>query len=65
TNADALIGRVGRVSHAVDNAAGIGRVTIDGDDWRAVSSDDTVVIPVGQPVEVVHRDSIVLTVKPQ
>lgn len=63
TNADALIGRVGLVSETIDNTQNSGRVAIDGDDWKAVSVDGSV-IEKGCKVEVVSRDSIVLTVKP-
>lgn len=38
SNADALIGRIGRVSEPVE-AGGYGRIAIDGDDWKAVSAD--------------------------
>lgn len=60
TNADALIGRIGTVSETIDTSAGIGRVAIDGDDWKAVSS---TLIPRGTHVRVVSRDSIILTVE--
>ncbi len=62
TNADALIGKTARVSELIDAAAGTGRVAIDGDDWRAVAINNEV-IQVGTKVEVVGRDSIVLTVR--
>ena len=62
SNADALIGREGRVSQAIE-AGGFGRVAIDGDDWKAVSSDGSV-IEKGQTVEIISRDSIILTVNP-
>ena len=61
SNADALIGRIGRVSEPIQ-ANGYGRVAIDGDDWKAVSSD-------GKPIEqdaqvkVVGRESIIITVE--
>lgn len=61
SNADALIGREGRVSQAIE-AGGFGRVAIDGDDWKAVSED-------GQHIEknanviVVGRESIIITVR--
>lgn len=61
SNADALIGRIGRVSEAVEQG-GYGRVAIDGDDWKAVSSDGTYV-PMGQNVRVVGRESIIITVE--
>ena len=61
SNADALIGRIGRVSEAIEQG-GYGRVAIDGDDWKAVSSDGTYV-PMGQNVRVVGRESIIITVE--
>ncbi|MBO7219660.1 MAG: NfeD family protein [Alistipes sp.] len=62
TNADALIGRHAIVSEAINPATQQGRVAIDGDDWKAVSEDNTP-IEKGSQVEVVSRNSIVLTVK--
>lgn len=61
TNADALIGRRGRVSVRIDPAKGEGRVAIDGDDWKAVSEDGST-IEKGEEVEVKKIDSIILTV---
>ena len=60
TNADAIIGRKGVVSEPIDAQKHTGRVRIDGDDWKAVSED---VIDVGSEVEVISRDSIIITVK--
>lgn len=61
SNADALMGRVGRVSKAIEQG-GYGRVAIDGDDWKAVSADGSYV-PSGQNVKVVGRESIIITVE--
>lgn len=61
SNADALIGRIGRVSEAIE-AGGYGRVAIDGDDWKAVSADG-LAIEQGQNVCVVGRESIIITVE--
>ena len=61
SNADALMGRIGRVSEAIERG-GYGRVAIDGDDWKAVSADGSYV-PLGQNVRVVGRESIILTVE--
>lgn len=61
SNADALIGRTGTVSQTID-AGGYGRVAIDGDDWKAVSEDERT-IERGSKVEVVDRESIILTVR--
>ena len=62
TNADALIGRTGLVSETIDPQAHTGRVAIDGDDWKAVSATGSR-IEKGVEVEVLSRDSLVVTVK--
>ena len=62
TNADALIGRRGIVSERIDEEQHTGRVAIDGDDWKAVSEDGSV-IEKGASVEIVKRESIIVTVK--
>lgn len=62
TNADALIGKTAIVSETIDSSANQGRVAVDGDDWKAVSADGSV-INKGEKVEIVSRDSIILTVK--
>ena len=62
TNADALIGRKGIVSEAIDPATGAGRVKVDGDDWKAVSVDDQP-IELGARVEILKLDSVIVTVK--
>ena len=63
SNADALIDRKAKVTEEIDNNKRTGRVAIDGDDWRAVTADGTV-IPKGATVTVKSRDSIILTVTP-
>lgn len=62
TNADALIGKTAIVSETIDSSVNQGRVAVDGDDWKAVSADGSV-INKGEKVEIVSRDSIILTVK--
>ena len=62
TNTDAIIGRTARVSETIDNEAGTGRVAIDGDDWKAVGATEEV-LPLGTKVEIISRESIILTVK--
>ena len=59
SNADALIGRTGKVTEAI-KAGGNGYVQIDGDMWKAVSTAD---IPVGTTVRVVGRESTIITVE--
>ena len=61
TNADAVVGRIGVVTEEIDAAKNTGRVKIDGDDWKAESSET---IAVGEKVEVLSRESIILNVKP-
>ena len=62
TNADALVGRKGIVSERIDAEQHTGRVAIDGDDWKAITADGSV-IEKGTSVEIVKLDSIILTVK--
>ena len=59
SNADALIGRTGRVTEAI-KSDGNGYVQIDGDLWKAVSSTD---IAVGTSVRVIGRESTIITVE--
>ena len=61
SNADALIGRKGKVTEAIEKG-GFGRVAIDGDVWKAVAVTDEK-IPVGTSVRVVGRESIIITVE--
>lgn len=61
SNADALIGRRGRVVETIE-AGGFGRVAIDGDVWKAISH-ATEDIAVGTFVRVVDRESIIITVE--
>ena len=60
SNADALIGRRGRVVEKIE-AGGYGRVAIDGDVWKAVSQTQEAV-EVGNFVRVVGRESTIITV---
>jgi membrane protein implicated in regulation of membrane protease activity len=62
TNVDSLVGRIARVSERLDPATGQGRVVIDGDDWKAVSENNTA-IEKGEQVEIVKVDSVILVVK--
>lgn len=62
TNAEAIIGRKGVVSERINAEQHTGRVAIDGDDWKAVSEDGSI-IEKGASVEIVKMDSIIVTVK--
>ena len=61
SNADALLGRRGRVVETIE-AGGFGYVAIDGDVWKAMST-GAEEIPVGTFVRVVSRESIIITVE--
>jgi membrane protein implicated in regulation of membrane protease activity len=61
SNADAIIGRRGRVVETIE-AGGYGRVAIDGDVWKAVSNGQEAVA-VGSFVRVVGRESTIITVE--
>lgn len=61
SNADALVGRQGKVVETV-RADGFGRVQIDGDIWKAVTNGEND-IPDGTPVRVVGRESTIITVE--
>lgn len=61
TNADALVGRKAVVSERIDATQHTGRVAVDGDDWKAVSADGSV-IEKGTEVEIIKMESIILTV---
>ena len=61
SNADALLGRQGRVVETIV-AGGYGRVQIDGDIRKAVTQGDAD-IPEGSNVTVIDRESTIITVK--
>jgi len=61
SNADALLGRKGRVVETV-KADSFGRVQIDGDIWKAVTNEPQD-IPEGTNVKVVSRESTIITVE--
>lgn len=63
TGMDALIGRKAFVSEAIKVGDGGGRVAVDGDSWRAIS---TVAhdLPAGSEVRITGYTSLVLQVEP-
>ena len=61
SNADALMGRQGRVVESV-KADAFGRVQIDGDIWKAVTNESQD-IPEGANVRVIGRESTIITVE--
>ena len=62
TNVDALVGRRAIVTERIEDELHAGRVKIDGDDWKAIST-DAEPIEVGEAVEVTAINSVILTVK--
>lgn len=44
TNADSLIGQTARTTSVIDNRNGFGSAILNGQEWSAISSDDSVVI---------------------
>jgi len=62
TNVDALVGKEGMVAERIDPSLNVGRVTLGGDSWKAVSADG-VVIERGEKVEVVRVEGTRLFVK--
>ncbi|MFI3268878.1 MAG: NfeD family protein [Rikenellaceae bacterium] len=62
TNVNALVGRVATVSS--EFKGGEGRVVVDGDDWKArVENDTDEPFAVGERVEIVEVESVVLIIK--
>jgi len=63
TNQDALINKTGRVTQEINPELNTGRVSIDGDDWKAISKNGDIVA-LNKNVKVVGINSIVLIVEP-
>ena len=61
TNMDSIIGKTAVVTEKIEEN-GFGRVKIDGDDWKAQTSDGSAV-EVGTKVKIEAFESIILTVK--
>ena len=63
TNQNALIGKIGLVSEEINNEKDTGLIKVDGDVWKARSTEDSTIINKDEKVEIVHLESIVVTVK--
>ena len=61
TNMDNIIGKTAVVTERIEEG-GHGRVKIDGDDWKA-QTDNGTAVEVGEKVQIVSYESIILTVK--
>ncbi len=62
TGIDALLGKTGIVLERIDPRARVGRVKVEGEDWRGASVDDTP-IEVGARVTVIQVDGTTLVVE--
>lgn len=62
TNAESLIGKVAVVQQEIDNLKAQGMVSIDGQEWTARASDDSI-IPRDTHVEIVEISGVKLMVK--
>ena len=64
TNVDALVGKRGLVTEAIDPARGAGRVSVGGDDWMASPEADAPIAE-GAQVTVVRVEGTRIVVRPQ
>jgi membrane protein implicated in regulation of membrane protease activity len=62
TNIEALVGRTGVVTEAIEPSTGRGRVLVEGEDWRGVSLDERA-LPAGTKVSVIQVDGTQLVVE--
>jgi membrane protein implicated in regulation of membrane protease activity len=65
TNAEAIVGKKVRVTKAINNLKGEGQVVVNGLEWTARSSDDTVTFKPDEMVTVVGIEGVKLIVKGQ
>ncbi|MGB1448399.1 MAG: NfeD family protein [Flavobacteriaceae bacterium] len=63
TNHEALLAKNGTVTEEIDALNNTGRVSIDGDNWKAKTRNNTI-LTIGTTVQVVAIDSIILIVEP-
>ena len=65
TNTEALVGKTARVIVDINNLKSKGQVVINGLEWTARSSDDTVVFKIGDAVTIVGIEGVKLIVEGQ
>ena len=65
TNTEALVGKTARVIVDINNLKSQGQVLINGLEWTARSSDDTVVFKIGDAVTIVGIEGVKLIVEGQ
>jgi membrane protein implicated in regulation of membrane protease activity len=62
TGVDALLGKTAIVTERIEPRSGLGRVKVDGEDWRGASADATIIEP-GTHVTVIQVDGTTLMVE--
>lgn len=63
TNVESIVGRKAIVTATIDNLKAVGQVTVNGMEWSARSTADTVVIPEGAVVYIVAINGVKLIVE--
>lgn len=63
TNVEALVGKTGVVTRQIDPVTRVGRVVVDGEDWRGTLLEGSGVIETGTRVIVVQVDGSTLVVE--
>lgn len=64
TGIEALYGREAIVTETIDATRHTGRISVDGDSWKARCFDETHTIAIGEKVRIVGNESIVIIVEP-
>ncbi|MDO9153182.1 MAG: NfeD family protein [Paludibacter sp.] len=62
TNVHALVGKIGKVTVTIDNSQNQGRISVEGDDWKA-ETENNEILNAGERVEILKVNSTILTVK--
>jgi len=63
TNVESIVGKKAIVTATIDNLKAVGQVTVNGMEWSARSTADTVVIPEGAVVYIVAINGVKLIVE--
>ena len=63
TNVDLLIGKKCKVIEKIDNIEGTGRVKIGGDNWKAISADDSIIFNEDEIAEIIKVEGAKVIVK--
>lgn len=63
TNSESLIGKTAHTTSRLNNKEGFGSAVVSGQEWSAVSSDDSVVIEADEEVEILEVRGVKLVVR--